>query len=180
MPTARPPIAGVTQRGPGQRAVARRTAASSAMKPNAASATTTAVIAYSGRCSQRNGNRGSAPNIGAVDSSPADSEYATTDASTAGISASDSKSSRYSTSIASNAAPSGVRNTAEIPAATPATISTRRSRSVAGSTVPSHEPIAAPRCIVGPSRPPAPPLPSVAIDARGFKKITRRRTTPPW
>ena len=54
-------------------------------------------------------------------------EYATTLDRTAGTSASDSKPSAYSTSTARSAAPSGVRNTAAMPAATPATSRMRRS-----------------------------------------------------
>ena len=107
-------------------------------------------------------------------------EYATTLARTAGTSASDSKSSRYRTSTASSAAPSGVRNTAEMPAATPDTIRIRRSRASTRSSQPHVEPSAPPICMVGPSRPPAPPVPSVKIDASAFTHDTRRRTTPSW
>ena len=71
-------------------------------------------------------------------------------ARTAGTSASASKSSRYRTSTARSAEPSGVRNTADMPAATPATISTRRSRVATRRIRPTVEPIAAPICMVGP------------------------------
>jgi len=94
----------------------------------------------------------------------------------AGMSASDSKSSRYSISVASSAAPSGVRKTAAIPAAIPATSRIRFSRRVAGSHRPTSAPTAPPICMVGPSRPPDPPEPSVNRAVTAFTKMTRRRT----
>jgi hypothetical protein len=97
----------------------------------------------------------------------------------AGTSASDSKSSRYGISTASSAAPSGVRKTAEMPAATPASTRTRRSRRVAGTTLASAEPMAPPICIVGPSRPPDPPLPSASTEATNLSGATRLRIRPP-
>jgi hypothetical protein len=95
-----------------------------------------------------------------------------------GTSASASKSSRYSTSAASNAAPRGVRKIAAMPPAVPATTSSRRSRCEARSHWPTSEPTAAPICIVGPSRPPAPPLPRVSTEVSTFSGATRLRTMP--
>ncbi len=40
------------------------------------------------------------------------------------------------------------------------------------------EPIEPPICMVGPSRPPEPPKPSVRIDAKALMSGTRRRTIP--
>ena len=127
-----------------------------------------------------NAYRGARAN--SVDSPKIDmtTEYEITLARTAGTSASASKSSRYRISAARSAAPSGVRNTAAMPAATPANISIRRSREPTFSASPTAEPSAPPICIVGPSRPPEPPLPSVRIDASALTQMTRRRTTPPW
>jgi hypothetical protein len=96
------------------------------------------------------------------------------------MSASDSKSSRYSTSTASSAAPSGVRNTAAMPAATPATIRIRRSATETPRMRPQSEPSAPPICMVGPSRPPAPPDPSVKMEAMVFTHVTRLRMMPSW
>ena len=44
---------------------------------------------------------------------------------------------------------------------------------------PTVEPSAPPICIVGPSRPPEPPVPSVNSDASALTHATRRRMTPP-
>ena len=65
-------------------------------------------------------------------------EYATTLARTLGTSASASKSSRWRTSTARSAAPSGVRKTAAMPAAVPATRRMRRSRSVTRRQLPDE------------------------------------------
>ena len=63
-----------------------------------------------------------------------------------------------------------------MPAATPATIRMRRSRGVdAAAAARTSEPSAPPICIVGPSRPPEPPVPSVKIDASAFTQATRLR-----
>ncbi len=105
-------------------------------------------------------------------------EYPVTLARTAGMRASDSKSSRYRTSTARSAAPSGVRNTAAMPAATPETIRMRRSRGPTPSNRPTSEPSEPPICIVGPSRPPEPPVPRVKIEASAFTQVTRRRMSP--
>ena len=67
-----------------------------------------------------------------------------------------------------------------MPAATPANIRMRRSREPTLRSQPDGEPSAPPICMVGPSRPPEPPLPSVRIDASALTQMTRRRTTPPW
>lgn len=107
-------------------------------------------------------------------------EYDTTLARTLGTSASASKSSRWRISTARSAAPSGVRKTAAMPAAVPATSRMRRSRSVTRKSWPTSEPMAPPICIVGPSRPPEPPEPSVSADTRSFTQATRLRTTPLW
>ena len=100
-------------------------------------------------------------------------EYEITLARTAGISASDSKSSRYSTSTASSAAPSGVRNTAEMPAATPASIRMRRSRALDGRSRPTERADrAADLHGRAPRGRPAPPLPSVKIEASALSQMT--------
>ena len=106
-------------------------------------------------------------------------EYAITLASTAGTSASVSKSSRNRTSTARSAAPSGVLKTAEMPAATPATSRMRRSRGETDRARATAEPTAPPICTVGLSRPRAPSVPSVRIDARALTQMTRRRARPP-
>ena len=48
------------------------------------------------------------------------------------------------------------------------------------SSQPHIEPSAPPICMVGPSRPPEPPVPSVKIDASALTQATRLRTTPSW
>ena len=48
------------------------------------------------------------------------------------------------------------------------------------SSQPHIEPSAPPICMVGPSRPPEPPVPSVKIDASALTHATRLRTTPSW
>ena len=67
-----------------------------------------------------------------------------------------------------------------MPAATPDTIRMRRSRMSTPSSQPHVDPSAPPICMVGPSRPPEPPVPSVKIDASPFTHATRLRTMPSW
>jgi hypothetical protein len=106
--------------------------------------TISASSPYSHRCLMMNGKCPGDANSVDWPKIEMTTEYATTLASTAGINASDSKSSRYSTSTASNAAPSGVRNTAAMPAATPETIRMRRSAGDTRSSQPHVDPSAPP------------------------------------
>ena len=179
MPSASPPDRGTRPAGSGEPRREPLNASKRGEEDRRHRAISTASSAYSGRCLGMKGYRGARAN--SVDSPKIEmtTEYEMTLARMAGTNASASKSSRYRISAASSAAPSGVRNTAAMPAATPATIRIRRSRGLTLRRGRWPSRCAPPICIVGPSRPPDPPLPSVRIEAMALTQMTRRRTTPP-
>ncbi len=80
--------------------------------------------------------------------------------------------------MAVSAPPSGARNTAPSPPAAPASIRMRRSRGESPSRMDSHEPMPAPMCDTGPSRPALPPAAMVQMEVSPFSSGARRRMTP--
>src|SRR5659263_182182 len=87
--------------------------------------------------------------------------------------------SRYSTSGANRAAPSGAWKIAPIPPAAPASTRIRRSRAFSFSREAKADPNPDPICAMGPSFPADPPVPIVRAEARIFTNGTRFRIFPP-
>ena len=67
-----------------------------------------------------------------------------------------------------------------MPAATPATSRMRRSRAPTDSNRATSDPSTPPINMVGPSRPPAPPVPSVQIEASVLTPSRRGFSAEPW
>jgi hypothetical protein len=87
--------------------------------------------------------------------------------------------SRYSTSGAKRAAPSGAWKIAPIPPAAPASMSRRRSLAFSLSREAKADPKPDPIWAIGPSFPADPPVPIVIADAMIFTNGTRFRIFPP-
>ena len=87
--------------------------------------------------------------------------------------------SRYRTSGANRAAPSGAWKIAPIPPAAPASTRIRRSRAFSFSREAKADPNPDPICAIGPSFPADPPVPIVRADAMILTNGTRFRICPP-
>ncbi len=80
--------------------------------------------------------------------------------------------SNRSSSTASNAAASGVPNTAAIPPAAPATSNVFRSAGDTWNACANSEPKAPPVIMIGPSAPNGPPVPMAIAEERGLRIAT--------
>jgi hypothetical protein len=82
-------------------------------------------------------------------------------------------------STAKSIPPIGALNDAAIPPAAPAAMSARFCSSLRANARPRVDPTEPPICTIGPSRPPAAPVPSDVAAATSLPRVTEGRIRPP-